>query len=165
MKNILITTIVIIAFLGVLVWVSRTQIPDTTGANVGQVGESKLVASESSYGFGSISMAAGNVTKRFTVRNEGSEPVTVRKLSTSCMCTTASLINGSRRIGPYGMPGHGSVPTFSEIIVPGQEAVVEVVFDPAAHGPTGVGPVNRAVYVEDSTGAVLELTFTATVTP
>ena len=102
---------------------------------------------------------------RFTITIEGSVPVTVRKLSTSCMCTTASLINGSRRVGPYGMPGHGAIPTISETIAPGQEVTVEVVFDPAAHGPAGVGPVNRAVYVEDSTGAVLQLTFTATVTP
>lgn len=165
MKNILITSIVIVAFLGALVWVSQTQAPGASEADLGQAGASSLIADENSFGFGSISMAAGNVTKRFTVRNQGSEPVMVRKLSTSCMCTTASLINGPRRIGPYGMPGHGSVPTFSEAIAPGQEAIVEVVFDPAAHGPAGVGPVNRAVYMEDSTGAVLRLMFTATVTP
>ena len=48
---------------------------------------------------------------------------------------------------------------------PGDDAVVEVVFDPAAHGPAGIGPIERVVTIENSAGRPLELAFNATVTP
>ncbi|KKT83316.1 MAG: hypothetical protein UW81_C0021G0020, partial [Candidatus Giovannonibacteria bacterium GW2011_GWC2_44_9] len=41
----------------------------------------------------------------------------------------------------------------------------EVVFDPAAHGPAGVGRIERAVYLENSASEALQLKFSATVTP
>lgn len=67
--------------------------------------------------------------------------------------------------GPFGMPGHGAIPTINEALEPGTEATIEVVFDPAAHGPAGVGKVNRVVTVETASGEALQLSFQATVTP
>lgn len=126
---------------------------------------SKLAATETFFDFGTISMAKGKVTKAFTVKNTTSEPITVSKIYTSCMCTQASLVQGTNRRGPFGMPGHGSVPTISEAVAPGAEAVVEVVFDPAAHGPSGVGPIQRNIFVESTDSGKLTLEFKANVTP
>jgi len=81
------------------------------------------------------------------------------------MCTTASLIKGGEKFGPYGMPGHGFFPSLNQRIEPGEEASLEVVFDPAAHGPAGVGRIDRIVNLENNAGKPLELVFSATVTP
>lgn len=117
------------------------------------------------YNFGSVSMAAGNVAHRYTVSNLGQSRVTITKLYTSCMCTTATLVTPSGRRGPFGMPGHAPIPTIREQLGPGEMAQVEVVFDPAAHGPAGVGRIDRTVTLENDAGQPFELAFTAMVRP
>lgn len=128
-------------------------------------GPAALASMASSYNFGSVSMAAGNVTHRYTVSNLGGSPVTITKLFTSCMCTTATLITTSGRRGPFGMPGHAPIPTIRERLAPGEMAQVEVVFDPAAHGPAGVGRIDRTITLENDAGGPFELAFTAIVRP
>jgi len=125
-----------------------------------------LRARETSFNFGSISMAAGKVTHRYRFRNAGTEPIVLGKMYTSCMCTTAALVKSSgRKFAPVGMPGHTPIPTLNETMQPNEEAMVEVVFDPAAHGPAGIGPTDRVVTIENSAGQPLELAFRANVTP
>lgn len=126
---------------------------------------SGLSAREANFNFGSISMAGGKVTHGYWIKNAGTEPIIIRKLYTSCMCTTAALVKGGKKSDPYGMPGHGFIPSISVPINPKEEAMVEVVFDPAAHGPSGIGPIDRVVTVENSGGRPLELAFRANVTP
>ena len=70
-----------------------------------------------------------------------------------------------RQKGPYGMPGHGFIPKINETLNSGEEALVEVVFEPAAHGPAGVGPIQRAIAIENNAGEPVELLFAAIVTP
>lgn len=125
----------------------------------------RLAALTMAYNFGSISMARGKVSHRYLIRNTGAGPILIRKVYTSCMCTTAELVKGEKRSGPYGMPGHGRIPTINEPMKPGEDIIIEVVFDPAAHGPAGIGPVNRVVTVENSAGRPLELVLAASVTP
>jgi hypothetical protein len=117
---------------------------------------------ENSYDFGQISMRAGTVKKIFTIQNEN--PLMVKKIYTSCMCTTATLNTADESFGPFGMPGHGFIPSINAIIQPQQEANIEVVFDPAAHGPAGVGRIERIVVLETD-GEPLEFSISATVTP
>jgi len=125
-----------------------------------------LSASETNFDFGSISMARGKVTHRYWIRNTGTEPILIRKMYTSCMCTSAALVKSSgRKFDPVGMAGHGFIPTINEPMNPGEQAIIEVVFDPAAHGPAGIGPTDRVVTIENSGGQPLQLAFTAMVTP
>jgi hypothetical protein len=63
------------------------------------------------------------------------------------------------------MQGHGYIPRLDRVIQPGEAAVVEAVFDPNAHGPAGVGRNDRAVSVQMGGRRVLQLQFTAYVTP
>lgn len=126
---------------------------------------SGLVATEAFFDFGSISMAQGNVSKVFTFINATDQPIVINKIYTSCMCTQATLIQGDSRQGPFGMPGHGAVPTIKETVAPGAEAKIEAVFDPAAHGPSGVGSVQRIIYVESEDEGKLSLEFKANVRP
>lgn len=125
-----------------------------------------LRARESLFKFGSISMAAGKVSHVYRFRNVSERPVVLEKMYTSCMCTTAALIKSSgRKFAPVGMPGHAPIPALNEALQPQEEAMVEVVFDPAAHGPAGIGPIERVVTIENSTGRPFELAFNANVTP
>lgn len=124
-----------------------------------------LKARETAFDFGSISMAAGKVTRRFWFRNESAAPVLIRRIYTSCMCTTATLVKGMKLINTYGMPGHGPLPAVNESLKPGETAYVDVAFDPAAHGPAGLGPTERVVTIESDTGQPLKLHFAANVRP
>ena len=63
------------------------------------------------------------------------------------------------------MGGHGFIPSINETINPGEEASVEVVFDPKAHGPAGVGKIQRVVTIDNNAGSPMELSFSALVTP
>ena len=73
---------------------------------------------------------------------------------------------GDRRVGPFGMEGHGGpIPTINEELPANQEVQVEVMFDPAAHGPAGVGPITRNVILETSDGKKLVFEIKAKVTP
>ena len=124
-----------------------------------------LQAREGAFDFGSISMAAGKVTHRFWFRNDSTAPVLIRRIYTSCMCTSAKFVKGMKIINEYGMPGHGPLPAVNETLKPAEAAFVDVVFDPAAHGPAGLGPTQRVVTIESDAGRPVELHFSANVRP
>ncbi len=164
-KETLIILAVTLAIFAGIIWVAT---PDKNSA-----GQESLVASPSAvlvpenpeFNFGTISMAAGNVSHMYSVKNTGSEPVTINTVYTSCMCTNATLVMGETRVGPFGMPGHGGFSQkLNRTVSPGEEFQVEGVFDPAAHGPAGVGPIERVIVLETSSGNV-EMQFKAKVTP
>jgi len=153
-----------ILILGGLVWIARPDAQNASSATSNSNG-TLTVEEANNYDFGSISMAASKVRHTFKIKNTSNEAVTISKMYTSCMCTTATLVIGGRRLGPFGMPGHGAIPSINQTINPNEEATVEVVFDPAAHGPAGVGRIQRTVTLENNTGRSLELQFAAIVTP
>lgn len=163
MKNIFIVIIAIVAF-GGLIWLGRpdaSQSPSTAQAQTGAL----TVVGESTYDFGSISMKNGRVNRMFEIVNDSSAPVTLQKIYTSCMCTTATLSFGGKSWGPVGMPGHGGVPPVNESLSPGEKATILVEFDPNAHGPAGVGRIAREIIIENDAGAPMRLSFSAMVTP
>jgi Protein of unknown function (DUF1573) len=135
---------------------SADQIAGATGT---------LSAPRTFYDFGTVSMHDGKVTYRYPLRNDSGAPALVEQIFTSCMCTEASLLVGAERLGPFGMQGHGYTPRINRVIPAGQEAVVEAVFDPNAHGPAGVGRNDRAVSILMGGRQMLQLQFTAYVTP
>lgn len=84
------------------------------------------------------------------------------------MCTKATLINGPTNKGPFGMPSHGGNSSkLSEFVNPGQEININVVVDPAAHGPQGTGPAKKVVYIETDSAInpMLELELNINVIP
>lgn len=126
-----------------------------------------LVATETSFDFGTISMKNGVISHQFELKNDGPEPVVIEKVYTSCMCTTASIKDPSgKQYGNFGMPGHG-LPSKTNIkINPGEVVELEAIFDPNAHGPSGVGLAQRSIYLETNSAKSpkLELKFQAMVT-
>lgn len=117
-----------------------------------------LTAEETAFDFGSIPMYGGKVKHNFTLKNASQVPVKISKIYTSCMCTEVMLISGKTQKGPFGMPGHGGLASFaSQEIEAGEIAILEVEVDPAAHGPQGVGPAKKVVYIETDDSQKLQL--------
>jgi len=165
--NVLVVSFVLI---GLFVW-GYTQKEATTASvqGVGGASSSKsaLVVSETIYDFGTISMKGGDVTTEFTITNPTDRDIIISTVVTSCMCTTAFIVdpNGGAK-GPFGMPGHGgAVPPANEIIKAGENRTIRVVYDPNAHGPAGIGAIDRFVVLTDTLGGTLELEIKALVTP
>lgn len=165
-KNFAIYGIIALAVAGTVFWVAASGNKGQTPGS-GAYSAGALVALEKSFDFGAISMENGEVSRVFQVKNEGPGPVTINKVYTSCMCTTAQIKDGSgRKYGRFGMPGHGGVSRVKIEVPSGQSVDVEAIFDPAAHGPSGVGLAQRSVYIEtdSETSPRLELSFQAMVT-
>lgn len=156
-----------IIILVVVIWVAEPQ-GNSTGNQTANAGDavkvSKISAKEKSFDFGSVSMAAGKVSHIFKIKNSSADSVNIEKLYTSCMCTSATLEIGGDKTGPFGMAGHGFIPKINKALTAGEEANIEVVFDPAAHGPAGVGTIKRSIFVEND-GEMVELQISANVTP
>ena len=113
------------------------------------VANSVLTATETDYDFGTIQMYDGKVSKVFTLKNNGDETVKLTDIRTSCMCTEVIVDDAA-----YGM--HGPYVS-SAVIKPGEEKQVDVIFDPAAHGPEGVGPITRVVSFKTNSTATPQL--------
>jgi hypothetical protein len=110
-------------------------------------------------------MAAGKVSHDFKFKNDSTKPIITEQLFTSCMCTTASFVQGGKVSGPFGMPGHNFVPPLRRTIAPGEEVTISVVFDPAAHGPAGIGEIVREIYLNSKSDSIATFTIRANVTP
>ena len=110
-------------------------------------------------------MKAGVVSHDFVFTNNSAEPLTITQIYTSCMCTTAIIKSNQGAVGPFSMPGHGLTRPANIVLAAAETATIKVTFDPAAHGPAGVGSINRTVTLEGEAGKLLDLTFSAVVTP
>jgi hypothetical protein len=161
-KTIIFVTLAAVGLIGLMWWGSIAQKAAKADTGV----KSALTVSEKLYDFGTISMKNGNVTKEFVITNPGNKDIFVPSVVTSCMCTKAFTVqkNGTTK-GPFGMPGMGFVPPANETVKAGESLTVRVVYDPNAHGPAGVGPVDRFVTITDASGSKLELEIKAQVTP
>lgn len=130
-----------------------------------QRAESPLQAERRQYDFGAIPIDGGNVETVFHVSNTRPAPLKLVAVYTSCGCTTAMLEFADRsQAGPFGMPGHGSLQTdIDRTVEAGEDFTVRVIFDPAAHGPNGLGKVTRVVTLHTADGGTAELAITADV--
>lgn len=156
-KHIVVFSVVatfIILFGGVIFLSNTTSTPQiTVSENV------KAMVPLTTSDFGSIPMYKGNVSKTFTIKNTGLDTLKLFNVKTSCHCTKASVTIGSEESPLFGM---SSVSSWLGEVFPGKEAKLSVIFDPAYHGPTGTGPINRYVSVETNDKTNSKLTFTVT---
>lgn len=96
---------------------------------------------------GTISMADGLAEARYLLRNDGSMPLVISDMTTSCMCTTVA-IETEDGLGPaFGMHPEDKPQGWTQTLEPGEEAMLVVTFDPNAHGPEAVGNFLREVTI------------------
>jgi len=169
-NTISIIAVVLLVFVGLFVWGyadnGETAAPVNVAPGSASMSKSVLTALEVFYDFGTISMKNGNVSKEFVIANPTDRGITVSTVLTSCMCTTAFIVGADGNVkGPFGMSGMGYVPPANEIIKAGESRIIRVVYDPNAHGPAGVGWIDRFVTLTDSSNGTLELEIKANVTP
>ena len=155
----------ILAFLGILFWAGKENARQNESADNAIKIDSSLAASVSSFDFGVIRMKDGNVEKMFEVKNESEKEINLADVFTSCMCTTAYLEKEGKAQGPFGMPGHGLSTKPRLSILPGETINVRVIFDPNAHGPAGVGLMERTVHLVEENGGEEVLSIRSMVTP
>ncbi len=81
----------------------------------------------SNHDFGDITQSAGIVSTTFTVKNTGSSPLSINRLSTSCGCTTAKMDESP--------------------LMPKESREMTVTFDPMVHRDQ-FGKIERVVYLQ-----------------
>lgn len=117
------------------------------------------------YDLGEVTLNGGLVTKEYEIKNTSGQALKLKKIATSCMCTQAKVSVNGRETKFFGMEhGMDKNPPITFEIASGEMAKVTVTFDPAAHGPQGVGPFERIVWLTFSDPAgIKELKFNGTV--
>lgn len=97
---------------------------------------------------GSIPYGGGIVSKSFDIKNTSTSSVKLRKITTSCMCTKAKVKIGGKETKWYGMEMNGDLNPLIDFDFPaGATAQVVFDFDPQAHGPAGIGAIDRVITV------------------
>ena len=110
---------------------------------------SPIVVVEQPHDFGDIDIFGGKVSTTYTLKNEGTEDVTITRAQTSCMCTEGQIEDLQ-----FGM--HGS--TNKKVVIPAGEAkTLTAIYDPLAHGPNGVGPVTRELMLQTNSEVTPEI--------
>jgi len=108
------------------------------------------------YDWGTIDYDKGIVSKNFEIKNTSDASLKLYNVKTSCMCTTAQLKTPEVISKKFGM--HESSSDVIEV-KPGETAELIVEFDPAFHGPSGVGLVTRTITMDTNDTKNSKLTF------
>ncbi len=156
-KTIIAIISIIVVVGGISYFTKNDSSPKITDSGTGVL---EVVGND--FDFGEILMEGGLVRHNFVVRNVGDGAVMIRDVSTSCACTTAEIYNAKGEAqGPFGMvgPSHAPNPDADMSILPGEEMVVEAIYDPLKHGPDAVGKIVRDIYINTDTNKELSLKF------
>ena len=168
-SNIILAAVIFcVALIGLLVWGYGNNKDTTAEIQKTQFtgNKSSLVAPSVFYDFGTISMKNGNVSHDFLISNPTDKDIIINTIETSCMCTSAFFVKPSGSVdGPFGMPGMGGANAANDTIKSGETGTLRVVYDPNAHGPAGVGTIDRFITLTQSAGATLQYEIKAVVTP
>jgi hypothetical protein len=156
---------IVIVILLVIFWGKIFSNSNSTSVAVDSGPVSSLIVSEKLFDFSTISMKDGRVEHIFKITNPTEKDVFVKKIATSCMCTNAYIESPEGEKGPFGMEGMGYLPPADMTIKAGETTNIKVVYDPNAHGPAGVGIVDRFITLSDRNNTSLELEIKAIVTP
>lgn len=156
-KKLVILTIVstVLILFGGMFFIFSTQTPQISAS----LNAKAYTIDPTSADWGQIPMDKGVVKKVFRIKNTGTDTLKLFNIKTSCHCTKAVIDIGSDESPEFGMDSYSS---WTGGIAPGKEGKLTVIFDPAYHGPQGVGPINRFVSVETNDKVNQKLTFTVT---
>ncbi len=122
-----------------------------------------VTPSPQNYDLGEIPINGGIVTREYEIKNTSGKDMNLAKITTSCMCTSANIKIGETETKFYSMEMTGDKnPLINIKLKKDESAKVTVRFDPAAHGPAGVGAFDRIVWLYFDEG-FKELTFNGTV--
>jgi len=121
--------------------------------------EVSMTVDANTYDWGIIDYDGGIVSKNFSIKNTSETTLQLYNIKTSCMCTTAQIKTSEVTSRKFGM--HEKTTDVIEV-KPGETANLLVVFDPAFHGPSGIGPITRTVTMNTNSTKDSVLTFNLT---
>ncbi len=139
-KKVLLVSLPILLLVGIIMFFVVNYTPEEN-----HPGTPRMEIPVSEYDAGTVSMADGLVKHTYEIKNTGEGDLKIDNIWTSCDCTTAKLTVGDKESPEFGM--HTGPAFWSQKIAPGQTGQLEVIFDPAFHGPQGTGPAVRAIYL------------------
>ena len=136
----------------------------STGSQKAELSKTKgasLETFQTDFNFNNIKYSGGKVTHIYKVKNIGDKDLQIANLATSCMCTDVYFKKGNEQGPSFGMKGMTAPSTWTGNLKPGETAEIVGVFDPAYHGPSGIGPVQRTLSFEtnDPDHPYVELNF------
>ena len=137
-KKIAVISVPLILIIGGIVFGLMNYSPTETQ------GAPKVEINPLEYDAGDISMANGPVNRTYEIKNTGDGDLKIKDIKTSCMCTTAVLRVDEIKSPTFAM--HDDSSFWSQKIAAGETGFLDVSFDPAFHGPEGVGQAIRVVY-------------------
>lgn len=124
----------------------------------------KIAISETKKDLGTVSQSDGTVITEFAVKNEGKSDLVIDKLSSSCGCTSGSVVYQGEESPRFYMAGHGHDQpdaNWQVAIAPGDGAVVKVYYDPTVHSDL-TGPVTRTLSIHSNDPVDFETKLTIT---
>lgn len=125
-------------------------------AKVGANDSASVEVKTNSYDWGQIGINNGKAKATFEIKSNGSQPLKLFNIITSCACTTAQIIVGDNASPLFDMH---SKSTYVIEVPPGEVAQLKVVFDPLFHGPNDLGAITRQVTVATNDANNPTLTF------
>lgn len=108
----------------------------------------EIVVRPEEYDLGNVPYGGGIVQREFTLENRGEEGLKINSIETSCGCTEAQLIYDGNTSKKFGM--NTNTLTWSETVPPEEKASLRIFYDPTTHGPDGVGPFLRKIWIKSS---------------
>lgn len=118
-----------------------------------------ITVAENKHDWGTIDLNGGLATKSFEIKNTSDSTLKLYDVKTSCMCTTAQLKTTGQTSKKFAM--HEKNSSIFEV-KPGETVELVVEFDPAFHGPSGVGPISRTVTMNTNDASNPSLSFQLT---
>jgi hypothetical protein len=99
-----------------------------------------LSLAETSFDFGKINVV--DIKEHdFTITNLGKSDLVLAKISTSCDCTSAYIIQGGQKSPKFSMAGN--IDSWKATVKPGESAVLKTIYEPRIMPVEG--KVNRTV--------------------
>lgn len=142
--SIIFFTLALIA--GSVFWLIKTAPPPK--AVLQKTVGAKIEILEQNFDFKEIPINNGQVIHEFQIKNIGDRDLEIANITTSCACSEAFL-NNSQGEGPkFSMKGHTPSSDWIGKLSPSEEAQIVAIFDPAFHGPSGIGTISRIVSFE-----------------
>lgn len=142
------------AILGGGIYVLSATSTSTQKVTISQ--NAKAQVDQKTFDWGQIPYSGGNVSKTFTIKNTGTDTLQLTNAKTSCTCTKAQIVIDGKSSPYFSM--HSTSGWMGEVKA-GSQAQLTVIFDPAFHGPTGVGVIERLVSVETNDASNSNLEF------
>ena len=125
-----------------------------------------LALEPSEMDLGTVSIADGQVSATFTVRNAGQSDLTITGMETTCGCTTAVLETSQGTSPVFGASLAENPSDWSAVLAPAEEATLVATFDLMFHGEDQTGRFRRGISVisDDPLSSRTDVSFVVEVT-